>query len=108
MIGDHQEGFGFIANTAIDQHFFERNRQNDMFEVIKCYPHLLGIGIGEDTSIVVQGSIMTVHGSGCVAAYDGKTISVEKEHSYDLHSDFRGFRLLRDGDRYDIKARILI
>lgn len=54
MIGDHQEGFGFLRNVAIDQHLLARNRLLDMLEIVRRHPRLLGIGIDEDTAIVVQ------------------------------------------------------
>ena len=38
MMGDHEEGFGFLRNTAIDQHVLRRNRQFDLIELIRA-PH---------------------------------------------------------------------
>ena len=55
MMGDHEEGLGFITNIAIDQHVIARNRQFDIFEILKNKPELLGIGIDESTAIVVKG-----------------------------------------------------
>ncbi|KPK01709.1 MAG: peptidase S51, partial [Gemmatimonas sp. SG8_28] len=52
MMGDHEVGFGFLANTAIDQHLLRRNRQFDLIEVVETFPDLLGIGIDENTAIV--------------------------------------------------------
>ncbi|MGB5700654.1 cyanophycinase, partial [Muriicola sp.] len=34
MMGDHEIGFGFISNIAIDQHVLSRNRQFDMFTIL--------------------------------------------------------------------------
>ena len=56
MSGDHEVGFGFIFNVAIDQHHIARNRHFDMFAILDRYPHLLGIGIDECTTIEVSGS----------------------------------------------------
>ena len=42
MMGDHEEGFGFIQNIAIDQHVLARNRQFDMFDILKKRPELAG------------------------------------------------------------------
>ena len=55
MIGDHTVGLGFLKNAAVDQHLLRRNRQFDMLEVIDKHPELLGIGLDEDTAIVVRG-----------------------------------------------------
>ncbi|MEA3460986.1 MAG: cyanophycinase [Bacteroidota bacterium] len=56
VMGDHEEGLGFITNVAIDQHLFARNRQFDMFEILENRPELLGIGLDEDTGIIVEGN----------------------------------------------------
>jgi cyanophycinase len=42
MIGDHEEGFGFINNVAIDQHVLARNRHFDMIEIITHRPEHCG------------------------------------------------------------------
>ena len=38
MMGDHEVGFGFLRDTAIDQHLLRRNRQFDLVEVIEAHP----------------------------------------------------------------------
>ena len=35
MMGDHEAGFGFIKNVAIDQHLLARNRHFDMFDILE-------------------------------------------------------------------------
>ncbi len=105
MIGDHQEGFGFIKNVAIDQHLLKLERQFDMPRVFDRYPDLLGIGIDEDTFISVTGNEMSVFGSGYVTALDGPLIKGQSGRFTDLHAQLDGYRLLRHGDRYDLKKR---
>ena len=95
MMGDHEEGFGFLRDTAIDQHLLRRNRQFDLIEVIEAHPHLLGIGIDEDTAIVVQGDEFEVMGRSYVVIYD---------HGRLLDSGGR-FYFLAAGDRYDLRRR---
>ncbi len=95
MIGDHVEGLGFLRNTAIDQHLLKRNRQFDLIEIIEKYPELLGIGIDEDTAIVVQGDRFEVIGQGYVAIYDHKRL---------IPPDGR-FYFLAPGDRFNLKTR---
>ncbi|HLB44913.1 MAG TPA: cyanophycinase [Candidatus Limnocylindrales bacterium] len=95
MMGDHEAGLGFIKNVAIDQHLLRRNRQFDLLEVIEAHPDLLGIGIDEDTAIVVQGDRFEVIGNGYVAIYDAQRT---------LDSGGR-FYFLAPGDRYDLRAR---
>ena len=94
MMGDHEQGFGYLKNTAIDQHVLKRNRQFDMIEVIRAKPELLGIGIDEDTAIVVQGDEFEVIGRSYVAIYDHEKMGAEGR-----------FYFLAPGQRFDLAAR---
>lgn len=85
MMGDHQDGFGFLKNVAIDQHVLARNRQFDMFEILRNRPELLGIGIDESTAIIVKGDIFEVVGKSYVVVYDGKFWSREGSEYLLLH-----------------------
>lgn len=73
MMGDHEVGFGFLKNTAIDQHVLRRNRQFDLIAVIEAHPELLGIGIDENTAIVVRGDEFEVMGASYVLIYDNRS-----------------------------------
>lgn len=73
MMGDHEEGMGFLKNTAIDQHLLRRNRQFDLLEIVRAKPELLGIGIDERTAIVVRRDTFRVIGRGYVAIYDARS-----------------------------------
>jgi len=108
MMGDHEEGLGFISNVAIDQHLFARNRQFDMFEILENRPYLLGIGLDEDTGIIVQGNQFTVFGNSYVAIYDGTRWSAERDTIYKLPTGSRDFYLLNEGKRYDLLHRQVI
>jgi cyanophycinase len=54
MMGDYQEGFSMVKSMAIDQHHLARNRQFDLFEIKRKYPDLLGIGIEENTGLILS------------------------------------------------------
>lgn len=108
MMGDHEEGLGFITNVAIDQHLFARNRQFDMFEILEKRPELLGIGLDEDTGIIVEGNQFTVFGSSYVAIYDGSRWSAERDIIYKLPEGSRDFYLLKEGEKYDLLQRTVI
>ena len=95
MVGDHVEGLGFLKNVTIDQHLLRRNRQFDLIPVIESHPELLGIGLDEDTAIVVRGDRFEVIGTGYVAIYD---------HTRRIDSGGQ-FYLLAPGDRYNLKTR---
>jgi cyanophycinase len=108
MMGDHEVGLGFITNVAIDQHLFARNRQFDMFEILEKRPELLGIGLDENTGIIVKGDQFTVFGNSYVAIYDGTRWSAERDTTYHLPAGSKEFYLLRQGDRYDMLHRKII
>ena len=67
---NHQKGFEFLRRSAIDQHIDARNRWDDLIPVIKRFPNLLGIGLSEDTAIVVKGDQFEVMGKSKVAIHD--------------------------------------
>ena len=102
MMGDHTEGFAFFPNTAIDQHLLKRNRQFDLQEIIEKKPELLGIGIDENTAIVVQGEEFEVLGQGYVAIYDAQMWGSDV-----LRNDGKFF-LLSKGDRYNWQSREVV
>ena len=108
MVGDHEKGFGFVTNIAIDQHHIARNRHFDMFAILDRYPHLLGIGIDEGTAIEVQGNAFRVLGTGYVAIYDGTFWSREGSRLKKLPEPNRLFYFLQPGDRYDLSQRKVI
>ena len=82
LIGNHQHGFGFIRNSAIDQHVIPRRRQAGLIEILTDPDQkietsinrkaLLGIGIDEATAIVVRKNQLEVIGrkNGVVLIYD--------------------------------------
>lgn len=95
MMGDHEVGFGWLRHTAIDQHLLRRNRQHDLIELLEIHLHLLGIGLDENTAIVVQGDTATVIGETFVAIYDTQRT---------LGPGGR-FYLLQPGERINLNTR---
>lgn len=108
MMGDHEVGFGFIKNIAIDQHVLARNRQFDLFTILDQRPELLGIGLDEKTAIIVQGNSFEVMGRSYVLVYDRSFWSREGSAKKDLPAAYRQFYFLRAGDRYDMVKREIV
>jgi len=117
MMGDHEEGLGFITNCAIDQHLLALNRQFDIFEILEAHPGLLGIGLDENTAIVVHGDEFEVIGESFVALYDGtmcrfirdkKDWSVERPEIEILPEGSKRFYLLGAGRKYNLRERKVI
>lgn len=108
MMGDHEDGFGFLKNVAIDQHVLTRNRHFDMIEIITHRPELLGIGIDEKTGIIVNGNQFEVIGDSYVIVYDGTFWSREGSDLKNLPKNSTMFYFLRAGDKYDLLKRKVI
>ncbi len=108
MMGDHEEGLAFIKNVAIDQHVMARNRQFDLFTILDKRPELLGIGLDENTAIVVKGDTFEVIGESYVLMYDQSFWSREGWTLKNLPDEERMFYMLRAGDRYNLRKREII
>ncbi len=68
-------GLGLLGNVIIDTHFDKRGRFNRLAQGVAAQPGAIGIGLGEDTGIIVsQGHELSAIGSGSVVIIDGKNI----------------------------------
>lgn len=105
IISTPDVGFGFVSNIAFDQHLLERNRQYDMFDLMEIRPEILGIGIDENTAILVQGNEFEVIGDKYVAIYDGTFWSNYFNEIEELETGENKFYLLKNGDKYNLKER---
>jgi cyanophycinase len=56
-------GFGLLPGVVVDQHFSQRDRLPRLQGVLTKYPDLLGLGIDEETAVVVRGQGLTVLGN---------------------------------------------
>jgi cyanophycinase len=65
----YEQGLGLVPGVAIDQHFSQRNRLDDMLALKRRYPQLLGIGIDEGMAIAFEGRECEVFGRGKVYLY---------------------------------------
>ena len=93
---NHQLAFDFLRRSAIDQHINTRNRWDNLIDVIRKYPDLLGIGLSEGTAIIVKGDSFEVRGKWKVAVHDNTRVYQPWEKPYFV---------LEAGDVYDMKAR---
>jgi cyanophycinase len=74
-------GLEFMKNVAIDTHFIARGRIVRMAQAIATNPGCIGIGIEEDTAILVtNGNQVEVVGTGLVTVVDGTGISKSTIH----------------------------
>ena len=71
-----RKGLGLIEGLVIDTHFIRRGRFGRLAEAMATYPNLLGVGLAEDTGIIIeQGNHFKVIGSGMVILFDPNNLS---------------------------------
>lgn len=94
----HRQGFAFLPNVAFDVHVSARSRTTDLHEVLayanKRGEDLIGIGIDEDTAIVVRGKVFRVIGSGRVFV-----------HTFMNTDKGNQILILKTGDQYNLSTR---
>jgi len=102
-------GLEFVPGVIIDQHFAQRGRIGRLLSAVARYPHHLGVGIDEDTAMVVAGEEFEVIGSGSVTVIDAGAVTFDGE----LESGGRNplallgvkLHVLPQGFRYDLRER---
>ncbi len=100
-------GLEFLKNVAIDTHFITRGRIVRMAQAIATNPGCIGIGLEEDTAILVtEGRNIEVLGTGLITVIDGMDISYTNIYEIDNGEPFTirdlKVELLRKGDCYKI------
>ena len=104
-------GLGLIENVVIDQHFSQRGRIGRLLTAIAENPGYLGIGIDEDTAIVVdERKIIKVIGNGAVYIIDGSLINhtnISEQYRNKTLSIFNvKLHVLIKGNRFDLINKI--
>jgi cyanophycinase len=103
-------GLGLAKTMIIDQHFSERGRIRRLLGAVAMNPRMLGIGVDEDTAVVIDGAgAFHVIGSGAVYVVDGHDLSYANisEVSFNRAMSVFGVKLhtLSSGDRFDLHSR---
>jgi cyanophycinase len=71
-------GLGLLGfKTIIDTHFSQRRRLYRLFVAIAGYPEIMGLGIDEDTAMIVRGEVGKVVGHGGVTFVDGRHVKFD-------------------------------
>ncbi len=63
---DIAEGFGFLKNSVVDQHFIKRNRHTRLANALHRHPNRVGIGVDEGTALILAGEHCEVVGDSKV------------------------------------------
>ena len=104
------KGLGLIPELIVDTHFIKRGRFGRQSEAIAKFPNLLGIGLAEDTGMIIKnGNDCTVIGSGMVIVFDGSSLTHNNEKVLEEGTPMTmanmTVHVLSNGDQYDIKNR---
>lgn len=103
-------GLGLIDRVIIDQHFAQRGRIGRLLGGVAENPDVLGIGIDEDTAIIVDNDgKFTIMGSGAVYVIDGSCISysnVSEQNQDEVLSMFNvKMHILKEGNNFNLLTR---
>ena len=103
-------GLGLIGGVIIDQHFMERGRVGRLLGAVAQNPKNLGIGIDEQTAIVVErGNGFYVLGTGAVYVIDGTEVTYSNVAEEALKKTLSIYdvrmHVLSQGDRFDLITR---
>jgi cyanophycinase len=103
-------GLALVSDVLIDQHFAERGRVGRLLGAVAQNPRLLGIGIDENTAIIMEGGRQfQVLGEGAVYVFNAwdMTYANLTEESRDRALSMFGTRVdvLSQGDSYEMESR---
>lgn len=103
-------GLGLLSNCMIDTHFIKRGRFSRLAHPIIINPRNLGIGLGEDTALIIHnGSDAECRGSGMVVLIDGACIGQtnisEADENCPVYVENLKVHLLTENCRVDLNSR---
>jgi len=91
-------GMDFITGAVIDTHFSQRGRIGRLLTAVAHYPQDIGLGIDENTAMIVEGTEFKVIGEGAVTVVDAGDIT------------YTNLPTIGDGDAlalYNVKLHVL-
>jgi cyanophycinase len=103
-------GLGYIKDVIVDQHFAERGRIGRLLAAVSQNPRLLGVGLDENTAILVEGEVcFRVIGEGGVYVVDGRGVTATNltDEGRERAMSIFNVRLhvLSQGDEFDLQTR---
>ena len=104
-------GLGLLDHVVIDTHFSQRGRIGRLFQAVVSNPRVTGIGVDEDTGLVISANSALVIGSGQVIVVDGRAITGSNLTEVPVGSPISIKNLvvhvMSQGDVYDLLAHQL-
>ena len=103
-------GLGLLPKLIIDTHFIQRGRFGRLAEGVAKYPKLLGLGLAEDTGVIIkEGKYGTVIGSGMIILFDAQKLTHNNENLLTEGTPMSMSNLvvhvLSNGDKFNIDTR---
>lgn len=102
-------GLGLLGDVVIDQHFTQRHRLARLITAVSYNPANLGIGIDEDTAIVLHDGLLEVIGSGTVTILDASEVSFSDVAEHPPGRPFAltdlKLHILNSALRFDLRER---
>ena len=103
------EGMEFVPKLIIDSHFIRRGRFGRLAEAVARFPELIGIGLAEDTGLVIKKNSFEVIGSGMVIVFDARKAKHNNHKILDEGTPMSLTNLmtsiLASGDHFNIKKK---
>jgi len=104
------KGLNFLDDVIIDTHFVVRGRFGRLMEAVATYPKMIGIGLGEDTGVLItKGKMIETIGSNLVVVADGYNIGytnvAEVEKGRPIAIENMVMHVLAKGNIFDIETR---
>ncbi len=103
------KGLALLPELIIDTHFIQRGRFGRVSEAVAKYPNLIGLGLAEDTGLIIKKDTFEVIGSGMVIVFDGRKI---KHNNHRILQEGTPMSLtnlkthiLSNGDRFNIAKK---
>jgi cyanophycinase len=104
-------GAALIYDVIIDSHFVERGRFSRLAQAVAANPAAVGIGLGEDTGVVItDGDMLETIGSGQVMIFDGHDISysdfADVEEGQPFSIEGMKVHIISKGHSYSVQQRV--
>lgn len=106
------KGLGLMPEIIFDSHFTKRHRFGRLAEAVARHPDKLGVGLGEDTGVVIrEGNILEVIGSGMVVIFDGSNLDHNQygklKSRIPISLANLKVHILATQDRYNIREKVV-
>ena len=102
-------GMGFIPELIIDSHFIRRGRFGRLAEAVAKFPNLIGVGLAEDTGLIIKDDKFEVLGSGMVILFNARKAKHNNHHilaeGTPMSLTNLKTHILANGDRFNIKKK---